>query len=89
MRRTSREQLVEYFKRNLKKAYPPETLKWALISQGYSRPIVENSLEEAQKRLAKEAPVFKEKPTIKYHLLDYDNNPVVIKRPWWKRILGL
>ena len=89
MRRSSKEQLADYFKRNLKKGYTPDTLKWALIGQGYSRVIVENSLEEAQKRIAKEVPIFKEKPKIDYQLLDYDNNPVKIRKNWFMRILGL
>ena len=35
-RRSSKEQLAEYFKRNLKKGYTADSLKWALINQGYS-----------------------------------------------------
>ncbi len=89
MRRTSKEQLMDYFKRNLKKSYTPDTLKWALINQGYSRVVVEGSLEEAQKEIAKEAPVFKEKPVIKYDILDDEDNPITFKKPWWKRIFGL
>jgi len=88
-RRTSKEQLIDYFKKNLKKGYTPDTLKWALINQKYSRVIVENALEEAQKELAKEAPAFREKPTIKYEILDQDNKPIAVKRPWWKRLFGL
>ena len=53
IRRSSREQLKEYFMRNLKKAYTPDTLKWALINQGYSRVVVETALEEAQKEISK------------------------------------
>lgn len=88
MRRSSKEQLIDYFKGNLKKSYTPDTLKWALISQGYSRVIVEIALEEAQKEIAKEVPIFKEKPVIKYQILDQDNNPITFKKPWWKRIFG-
>ncbi len=89
MRRSSKDQLVDYFKKNLKKGYTPDTLKWALVSQDYSRVMVENSLDQAQKELAKEAPVFKEKPKIKYELLDEKDNPVSFKKPLWKRIFGL
>jgi len=89
MRRTSKEQLIDYFKRNLKKGYTPDTLKFALISQGYSRVVVERALEEAQKEIAKEAPIFKEKPVIKYQLLDQDDNLIRVKKPWWKRLFGI
>ena len=89
MRRTSKEQLVEYFKKNLKKSYTPDTLKWALIDQGYSRVAVEGALEEAQKEIAKEVPAFKEKPVIKYELYDEEDNPVNSKkRSWWDKIFG-
>lgn len=89
MRRSSKDQLVDYFERNLKKGYTPDTLKWALIGQGYSRVIVEQSLDEAQKRIAREAPVFKEKPKINYQVLDYDNNPIRLKRNWFERLFRL
>ena len=89
LRRSSKEQLTDYFKKNLKKSYTPDTLKWALINQGYSRAIVEETVTEAQMQLAKEVPIFKEKPKIKYEVLDQDNNLVSKKKPWWKRIFGL
>lgn len=89
MRRSSKEQLVDYFKKNLKKSYTPGALKWALISQGYSRVVVEGALIEAQKEIAKEAPLFKEKPVIKYQILDEKDNLVSFKKPWWKRLFGL
>lgn len=79
-------QLIEYFKRNLKKGYNSDTLKWALISQDYSRTAVEQALEEAQKELAEKAPVFKEKPVIKYQLIDENNNPIHFRKPFWKRL---
>lgn len=88
-RRGSKEQLIEYFKRNLKKGYTTDSLKWALIGQGYSRVIVEEALVEAQKEMAKEAPIFKEKPKINYQVLDKDGKSVEFKKPWWKRIFGL
>ncbi len=88
MRRNCKEQLIDYFIKNLKKNYTPDTLKWALINQGYSRVAVERSLEEAQKEIAKQAPVFKEKPLIKYQLFDQNNNPIKFKKHWWKEFLN-
>lgn len=81
--------LVEYFKKNLKKGYTEESLKWALINQGYSRSMIDSALERTHKELAEEAPILKEKPVIKYELLDENNRPVPIRKPWWKRIFGL
>ncbi len=87
-RRGSKEQLIEYFKRNLKKGYTADSLKWALISQGYSRVIVEEAIVEAQKEMAKEAPIFKEKPRINYQVLDKEGKQVEVKKPWWKKLFG-
>jgi hypothetical protein len=81
-----RVKLVEYLKKNIKKGYSIESLKFALIRQGYAKIIVENAITEANKELAKIVPVFKEKPHIKYEVLDSYNNPVKIKKPFLRRI---
>ena len=83
-----RKKLVEYIKKNLGKGYTSESLKWALIKQGYSRILVEDALETAHKELAEKAPILKEKPKISYEIIDEYDQPVVIKKPWWKRIFG-
>ena len=44
--------LVDYFKKNLKKGYTTDALKWALINQGYSRINIEQAIEQANKELA-------------------------------------
>jgi len=77
--------LVDYFKKNLKKGYTLESLKWALINQNYSRIIIEEAIVETTKELAAEAPVLKEKPVIKYEIIGEDDKPVKIKKPWWKK----
>ena len=84
-----RKNVVDYFKKNLTKSYTPKTLKWALINQGYSRYVVEAALEKAQKEMAQKAPILKEKPKIKYEILDENDNPITIKKPFWKRIFGV
>lgn len=82
--------IVEYLKKNLKKGYTLDSLKWALINQGYSRTAVEKAMIQVQEELSKEAPVLKEKPIIRHEILDEHNKPVVFhKKPWWKKILGL
>jgi len=83
-----RRKIVEYLKKNLKKGYTLESLRWALIGQGYPGVSVDRAIEELNKDLAKKAPVLKEKPVIKYEIVDENNNPVTIKKPWWKRIFG-
>ena len=84
-----KQRLVSYLKRNLRKGYTEESLKWALVNQGYSRVLVQNAFDIANKELSQEAPIVREKPKISYTLIDENNRPVNIKRPWWKRILGI
>ena len=74
--------------KNLKKGYTEDALKWALIDQGYSRSIVEMAIEQATRELAESAPVLKDKPIIKHEIIDENDNPIVIKRSWWKRVFG-
>ena len=80
--------LINYFKKNLKKGYTEEALKWALINQGYSRVIIDSALEIATKELAQEAPVIKEKPVINHVIIDESGKQFKIKKPWWKRMFG-
>lgn len=80
--------IVSYFKKNLKKGYTEDALKWALINQGYSRIIIDSAAETATKELAQEAPVIKEKPVIKHVIIDESGRQFRVKKPWWKRIFG-
>ncbi len=86
---TYKRKLVNYFKKNIAKGYTTDSLKFALIDQGYSRTAVETALEQANKELARRAPVLKEKPIIKYEIIDEYDQPVKIKKSWWKRLFGL
>ncbi len=83
-----RKKIIEYLKKNLKKGYTLESLRWALIGQGYSRTSVERAIEELNKEMAKKAPVLKEKPVIKYEIIDEKDRPIKIKKSFWKRIFG-
>ncbi len=78
--------LVEYFKKNLKKGYTADTLRFALVEQGYSKIAVQQALEKATKQLAEKAPLLKEKPVIKYQIIGEDNRPVKIKKSFLKRL---
>ena len=84
-----RKRIVNYLKKNLAKRYTLESLKWALVNQGYSRAIVEKAIKQTNEELAKEAPVLKEKPKINYQLLDEYDKPVAFQKSFWRRILGL
>ncbi len=84
-----RKNLIEYFKRNLKKGYTLESLKWALLGQGYSRTAVERAIEQTNKELAQKAPILKEKPIIRYEIVDENDKPIEIKKPFWRKIFGL
>ena len=88
---SQRKRIKEYFKKNISKGYTAESLKWALINQGYSRAIVELALDDAHKEIAKKVPELKEKPQIRHEILDYNDRVIHIvsrKKPWWKRIFG-
>jgi hypothetical protein len=69
-------QLAEYIRKNLAKGYNQDTLKFSLISQGYSRITVDNALERANKELAIKIEPVKEKPRITYTIVDEQNNPI-------------
>lgn len=81
--------LADYFKKNIKKGYAPDSLKWALVNQGYQKTSVDKALELAHQEMAKEAPIFHEKPTITHEVIDESGKPVEIKKSFWKRLLGL
>ena len=80
--------IIDYIKKNSKKGYPIQTLKFALINQGYLRPMVEESMEQAVKEMAREAPVLKDKPQIEREIV-VDGPVVEKKKSWWRRLLGL
>ncbi len=63
-------QLVDYLKKNLRKGYTKESLKWALINQGHSRIEIDKAFQKLQEEMAKNAPVLKTKPDIKYEVVE-------------------
>lgn len=84
---SNKKRLIEYLKRNLKKGYTLDSLKWGLVRQGYSRAIIDLAIKEMNEEMSIQAPVLKEKPTIKYEVLDAYDNPIEVKKPFWKRVL--
>jgi len=83
-----RRKLVNYFKKNIAKGYTTDSLRFALQDQGYSKTAVEAALDQANKELAEKAPVLKEKPKIKYEIIDEYDKPIKIKKSFFKRLFG-
>lgn len=59
-------QVIEYIRKNLRKGYTAESLKWALINQGHSKFEIEKAMKKLEEEMAHKAPVLKTKPEIKY-----------------------
>ena len=77
--------LVEYIKKNLKKGYTKESLKWALVNQGHSKIEVEKALKIAEDQLAAQAPILETKPEIKIELVEPKTKE---KTSFWKKLFG-
>ena len=92
-RKTAIEQLTEYIKNNLVKGYNQDTLRFSLISQGYSKISVERALENANKQIAETVPEMKEKPQIVYRqVIDRTQSMEISttkrKQGFFKRVFG-
>ena len=77
-------QIVKYVKKNISNGYTSESLRWALINQGYSRTQANRAIEIANQEIAFEVPKFVEKPIIKIET----EPPVKPKLTFWQRIKG-
>ena len=64
------QQLTEHIKKNLKKGYTSDSLRFSLINQGYTKISIEKSIELANKQLADEIDELKEKPQITYRVIE-------------------
>lgn len=76
--------LTDYIHKNLKKGYPADSLKWALVRQGYSRTAVEKAIEQVKIEMARSAPILEDKPVITHEIVE--DMP---QKSWWRRLLGL
>ena len=85
---TYKRKLVDYVKKNMRKNYSIETLRIALINQGYVRTIVDEAITAAVNEMAKEAPILKDKPQIEHEIITEEEPIIVEKKSFWKRILG-
>jgi hypothetical protein len=82
------DELAEYIKRNMRKGYTRESLRWALVNQKYSRIQIENALKKVDMDMAKEVPSVKafqaEKPIIKHEFILQEPK----KTSFWEKIFG-
>ncbi|MFH1307887.1 MAG: hypothetical protein ABIH72_03460 [archaeon] len=79
------QQLANYIKKNLQKKYTSDSLRFALLNQGYSRAEVDRAIRLANEQMAKEAPKMIEKPVIKYEVESVGEEGEV-KIGFWARI---
>lgn len=75
-----RKKLFEYLKSNLDKGYSPDSLKWALIKQGYSRTDVSVAMEQVNAERSKPEPV----KTPMTEIIEETRPLFVERKPWWK-----
>lgn len=68
-------QLTDYIKKNLKKGYTKDSLRWALIEQGNSKMEVEKAFLRVDKEFAQEAPILRTRPIIKYEVVEPKDYP--------------
>ena len=80
-------EIADYIKKNLKKGYTKESLKWALVNQGYSKIEVEKALRKVDLDMGREAPVLNAQPKINYEVIPIEENQE--EKPFWKRWFGL
>jgi hypothetical protein len=84
-KRNYMQEIEDYVKKNLKKGYTKESLKWALINQGYSKLEVDKAIKRADESLANQAPILKTKPIIKHEIIE-PKNLAEQKKSFWQRL---
>jgi hypothetical protein len=83
-----RKNLIDHLKKALTKGYKEDSLRWALLGQGYSDAVIDRAMKQAISELSSEekARFEKEKPKITYKVYDENNRQIKFKEPFWKRI---
>lgn len=79
------QELAEYIKKNLRKGYTKESLKWALVNQGHSKLEVEKALRLVDAELASEAPILKTQPEIRVEIIPEEPQ----KKSLLRRLFGI
>ena len=94
--------LVRHIRKNLSKEYKEDSIRWALINQGYSRTTVDRAMSQAVKEIESEHKIQEEKrkeaerPRITYQLYDENNNLIKSKNikgarsrgSFWRGLFG-
>lgn len=80
--------LIDYAKRNIKKGYAIDSLRWALINQGHSRIEVDKALAAAQSEASREMVASRPKSELSpAPAVSIDVQPEP-KQPFWKKFFG-
>ena len=87
-------ELARHINKNLAKGYSVETLRWALVSEVYSRFEISKALEiiEQERKEEQERQKEMEKPKITYDNFEENGHlykTIDYQKPWWKRLFGL
>ncbi|MFH0831545.1 MAG: hypothetical protein V1886_01620 [archaeon] len=79
--------LADYVKKNLGKSrgYTIESLKWALVNQGYTRTAVDKAIELANKQIAASLPKFQPAREKQIEIVEEPAE----KPGFWKKLLGI
>lgn len=80
-------ELLDYFRKNISKGYTVESLKLALLKQGYPKVAVDRAVKSINDELAKKAPILKEQAPATTEIITEDSEPV--KKSFWRRLFGL
>ncbi len=95
MAENNHSEIVGRLKKNLQKGYKEESLRWALINQGYSSMMVDRAIRQAKSEIEAEEKEEKEKeeirkardrPKITYQVYDDNDKPIKFKKPFFKRV---
>lgn len=84
--KTSGEEIAEYLRKNAKKGYTLESLKWALVRQGHARAEVEKVIKKVEAEMARESSAPQVKPQVT--LEPAAVQPVEEKKSFWKRMFS-
>ena len=84
------QELVDYIKKNSKKGYTKDSMRWALINQGYSKIEVDRALKKAEEDFAGTDQEMKVKQSTEYinsaQKSTIDNSP---PKKGWRKWFGL
>ena len=83
-----RNKLMDYLRKNMQKGYNTESLRWALVDQGYSRTMIDSAIKEVNGEILKLS-AQREKPVITHEVVGENDQPLAPKKSWWKSFFGL